>query len=278
MSQDRFLESGEPSPDDIQVPDLNDLDTRGLDLPAPEIDLGGGEVETSDKPLGPRRLALLREQMEQHARELAEKQSDDPEHVDEDLAQKQRRMAELSSRAARSSDEDRQTAERAMAIDQERADDDSPVETTSIPADQVRRRALRAQRAATEDEDAEAAAPSPDAAQEPEPGAHEPEPEVPDAGPEAPDASQDDDAEPALENPATAVEETAADGPEDAEEPAVEVEQHEEPGKPVRALDAEGLELLDDKQYRESSGTRNIILLLVSLVGVALVVALIILL
>ncbi|MDO4254527.1 MAG: hypothetical protein Q4C81_05195 [Kocuria sp.] len=127
MSQDRFLESSEPSPEDINVPDVVDFESNASSeeqLPAPEIDLGGGAepAPKSDKPLGPRRLALLREQMAQHAKELAENQNDDPEHVDEDLAQKQLRMAELASRAALSSDEDRVTAERAMAAGSDDSD------------------------------------------------------------------------------------------------------------------------------------------------------------
>lgn len=118
MSQDRFLESSDPSPEDISVPDVVDFESSSADRPVPEIDLGGEAAPVppkSDKPLGPRRLALLREQMAQHAKELEEHQSDDPEHVDEDLAQKQQRMAYLASRAALSSDEDREVAEQAMA-------------------------------------------------------------------------------------------------------------------------------------------------------------------
>ncbi|MDO5619395.1 hypothetical protein [Kocuria sp.] len=292
MSQDRFLDHGEPSPDDIRVPDVVDFESNTLDLPAPVIDLGGTTASPdADKPLGPRRLALLREQMEQHVRELAENQSEDPEYVDEDLAQKQRRIAELSSRAALSSQEDRQAAERAMAAGLVDPDDAQP-HTASIPADQVRRRDLREPDEAPEQpqvtEDAEVPASDvaedqPEAISEDRPEATpEDQPEViaedqPEAITESPDepahpapeTAEDDVASPAGEEAPDS--ESVADGSAEAE-PASATETVEEPAQPVSALDAQGLELLDPAEYRQSSHVKTFLLVLAAVVLLAVAV------
>lgn len=300
MSQDRFLDHGEPSPDDIRVPDVVDFESNTLDLPAPVIDLGGTTASPdADKPLGPRRLALLREQMEQHVRELAENQSEDPEYVDEDLAQKQRRIAELSSRAALSSQEDRQAAERAMAAGLVDPDDAQP-HTASIPADQVRRRDLREPDEAPEQpqvtEDAEVPASDvaedqpeaisedrPEATPEDQPEAStEDQPEViaedqPEAITESPDepahpapeTAEDDVASPAGEEAPDS--ESVADGSAEAE-PASATETVEEPAQPVSALDAQGLELLDPAEYRQSSHVKTFLLVLAAVVLLAVAV------
>lgn len=285
MSQDRFLESGEPSPDDINVPDVVDFEARGLDLPAPEIDLGGGPAEAADKPLGPRRLALLREQMEQHAQEVAAGQSNDPEYVDEELAQKQRRMAELASRAGLSSEEDRATAERAMAASSEGEASDSQPMTSSIPAGQTRRRDLRVKQEAEgaveeapEEEGSATGESGPGSDAVSAPGADpavEPESEGPESAAETAtetetetEAAAESAVDPATESQVAQSEAAAA--PESVEE---------EPGQPVSALDAQGLDLLDPSEYRQSSPAKAILLVLaaVVLLAVAVVVLMILL-
>ena len=115
MSDGRFAQDSDAAPDDITIPDPTDPDQQGLNPPAPIIDLGGDIAVGPSRPLGPRRLALLREQMAEHQQEIERSGAEDPAHVDPVLAQKQRRMAELASRAAISSEEDRQLADEAIA-------------------------------------------------------------------------------------------------------------------------------------------------------------------
>lgn len=240
------MENGEPSPGDISVPDVVNFESNALDLPAPEIDLGGDAPGTdADKPLGPRRLALLREQMEQHVKEVAENQSDDPEYVDQELAQQQVRMATLASRAALSSDEDRMAAERAMAEASEASDDPQPM-TSSIPSDQVRRRDLRGD-------------PPADVAE----AEHEPT-TAPDVEPE-----------PATDVDPDSIGESESASPSGAAASSTEAE----PAQPVSALDAQGLELMDPEDYRQSSHLKTIMLVLaaVVLLAVAVIVLMILL-
>lgn len=115
MSDGRFAQDSDAAPDDVTIPDPTDPFQQGLNPPAPIIDLGGDVAAGPSRPLGPRRLALLREQMAQHQRELERSGADDPTNVDPVLAQKQKRIAELASRAAISSEEDRQLADEAFA-------------------------------------------------------------------------------------------------------------------------------------------------------------------
>lgn len=262
MSQDRFLENGEPSPGDISVPDVVNFESNALDLPAPEIDLGGDASGTdADKPLGPRRLALLREQMEQHVKEVAEKQSDDPEYVDQELAQQQVRMATLASRAALSSDEDRMAAERAMAEASEAPDDAQPM-TSSIPSDQVRRRDLRGD-------------PPADVAEAEHEPATAPDVETDPAADLEPEPAADVETEPATHAEPDSIGESESAPPSGAATSPTEAE----PAQPVSALDAQGLELMDPEDYRQSSHLKTIMLVLaaVVLLAVAVIVLLILL-
>lgn len=115
MSDGRFAQDSDAAPDDVTIPDPTDPAQQGLNRPAPIIDLGGDVEPGPSRPLGPRRLALLREQMAKHQQEIERSGTDDPTHVDPELAQKQRRIAELASRAAISSEEDRRLADEAIA-------------------------------------------------------------------------------------------------------------------------------------------------------------------
>lgn len=209
MSDDRFAESNDVSPSDISLPGPHDPADVALDPPAPIIDLGGEAMGRPDRPLGPRRLALLQEQMARHQREIAEAQPGDPTRVDPELAQKQRRMAELASRAAVSSPEDRQLAEDAIAQTQSIAPitDDHPPRGESVPC---------------QDE----------ADPETEPGAQNPE----------------------------------------------QTEELDEPSAPVRAVDAQGLQLMEPEAYRSSAGWRTGLLATTAVLVLAAVILLIILL
>lgn len=278
------MENGEPSPGDISVPDVVNFESNALDLPAPEIDLGGGAPGAdADKPLGPRRLALLREQMEQHVKEVAENQSDDPEYVDQELAQQQVRMATLASRAALSSDEDRMAAERAMAEASEASDDAQPM-TSSIPSDQVRRRDLRGDPPADVDEAEREPEPVPDVEPEPVPDVEpesvadvEPEP-VTDPEPlkhAEPESVADAESEPPTDAEPDFTGESESAVPSGAAASSTE----SEPAQPVSALDAQGLELMEPGDYRQSSHLKTIMLVLaaVVLLAVAVIVLLILL-
>lgn len=241
MSQDRYLDPDGASAGNADAPEeivnIPSGDAEALDLPAPEIDLGGAPSTAADKPLGPRRLALLREQMEQHQKELAQNQSDDPEHVDPDLAMKQRRMAELASRAALASEEDRAAAERASAAGARTSDDDGaaarPVPTPAPAAS---------------DQSGSAQAPLGSTATHSTADEHEHSQAV------APVATEASAAESGTESDA------------------------EEPGKPVSALDAEGLELLEPSKYRESGGGKTVLLALAAVVLLALAVVILLIL
>ena len=61
MSDGRFAQDSDAAPDDITIPDPTDPDQQGLNPPAPIIDLDGDIAVGPSRPLGPRRLALLRE-------------------------------------------------------------------------------------------------------------------------------------------------------------------------------------------------------------------------
>lgn len=241
MSDDRFAQSSDAAPDDVSIPDPDDPQSAGLAPPAPVIDLGGAPSTGASRPLGPRRLALLQEQMAEHQKEIAEKSSDDPSRVDPELAQKQRRMAELASRAAIASDEDRQLAEDAIA------------QTQSIPPITDEHLAAR---------DAE---PSTD-----EPASEEPVVE----GPVREDDVASDEPE---QRDATPVVEQADDADERSPEeiaPVESAEDEQEPSSPVRAVNAQGLQLMEPKDYRSSPDWRTPALSIAAILILALAVVL----
>ncbi|MBO4145606.1 hypothetical protein QWJ06_02980 [Kocuria rhizophila] len=87
-----------------------------LSPPAPMIELDTPPQENAVKPLGPRRLARLQREMAEHARQLQETPAQDGgEQVDDALLAKQRRLAELALRAAAANEQDRRDADRAAA-------------------------------------------------------------------------------------------------------------------------------------------------------------------
>lgn len=231
MSDDRFAESSDASPSDVSLPDPHDPAASALPPPAPTIDLGGEAVGRPEKPLGPRRLALLQEQMARHQQELAQTPAHDPAEVDPELARRQRRMAELASRAAISSPEDRQLAEDAIAQTQSIApitDEHPPRQEPAPHQDPVPWNATEA--------DGEGPA----------------DPDTADAA-EAADATVHPEAAPTEQEVA-------------------------EPSAPVRAVDAQGLQLMEPQAYRSGSGWRPVLLGFVVVLVLAVVVLLIVLL
>ena len=178
--------------------------------------------------------------MAEHQKEIAEKSSDDPSRVDPELAQKQRRMAELASRAAIASDEDRQLAEDAIA------------QTQSIPPITDEHLAAR---------DAE---PSTD-----EPASEEPvrEDDVASGEPEQRDAT------PVVEHPVEQADDADERSPEEIA-PVESTEDEQEPSSPVRAVNAQGLQLMEPKDYRSSPDWRTPALSIAAILILALAVVL----
>ncbi|WP_112235011.1 hypothetical protein [Kocuria sp. BT304] len=84
--------------------------------PAPMIELDTPHQEQPVKPLGPRRLARLQREMAEHAQQVqeAERRTGGAE-VDDALLATQRRLAELAVRAAAANEQDRRDADRAVA-------------------------------------------------------------------------------------------------------------------------------------------------------------------
>lgn len=84
--------------------------------PAPMIELDTPSQGQPVKPLGPRRLARLQREMAEHAQQVqeAERRTGGAE-VDDALLATQRRLAELAVRAAAANEQDRKDADRAVA-------------------------------------------------------------------------------------------------------------------------------------------------------------------
>lgn len=83
--------------------------------PAPVIELDTPQHTGAVKPLGPRRLARLQREMVEHARQIQESERTGGGEVDDALLATQRRLADLAMRAAAANEQDRQAAERATA-------------------------------------------------------------------------------------------------------------------------------------------------------------------
>lgn len=83
--------------------------------PAPVIELDTPQHTGTVKPLGPRRLARLQREMVEHARQIQESERTGGGEVDDALLATQRRLADLAMRAAAANEQDRQAAERATA-------------------------------------------------------------------------------------------------------------------------------------------------------------------
>ena len=238
--------------------------------PAPVIEVDGPDLQAPVKPLGPRRLARLQREMAEHARQLQEaEQHSGVGEVDDALLAQQRRLAELAVRAAAASEQDRADADRSAAS----STATDPVRPTDGPA------------GVAEGEHLTITFPGLGAGQESEEDVRFSDPaslpsspvhygpvtattQIPlTVGPGPEPTAGATVSEPATER--ADQDATSSDTPElvqDAE-PA--------PASPVRAVDAEGLELLEPKAYtRGASGTRVLLGLLLVVIA-ALAVALI---
>ena len=300
MSDGRFAQDSDAAPDDVTIPDPTDPDQQGLNPPAPIIDLDGDIAVGPSRPLGPRRLALLREQMAEHQQEIERSGTEDPAHVDPVLAQKQRRMAELASRAAISSEEDRRLADEAIAqtqsiqpitdeylasLDEQEAHETQPGTSSLEEApEEVSEQVEQPDRASDE-------APS-DPVIEATPWS-EPVPVVPASEPAEEPARDDVEESSETAQPSDSAEEHASSlessegaeanaseqsSPQDAAGAAGAAASDDEqaPSEPVRAVNAQGLQLMDPKDYRTPSDWRTPVLTIAAILVLALLAVLII--
>ncbi|MFD3801579.1 hypothetical protein ACFWQJ_10910 [Kocuria palustris] len=300
MSDGRFAQDSDAAPDDVTIPDPTDPDQQGLNPPAPIIDLGGDIAVGPSRPLGPRRLALLREQMAEHQQEIERSGTEDPAHVDPVLAQKQRRMAELASRAAISSEEDRQLADEAIAqtqsirpvtdeypasLDEQEAHETQPGTSSLEEApEEVSEQVEQPDRASDE-------TPS-DPAIQATPWS-EPVPVVPASEPAEEPARDDLEESSETAQPSDSAKEhvSSLESSEGAEANASEQsspleaagaagaaasDDEQAPSEPVRAVNAQGLQLMDPKDYRTPSDWRTPVLTIAAILVLALLAVLII--
>ena len=254
-----------------------------LSPPAPMIELDTPVSSKAVKPLGPRRLARLQREMAEHAREIQDaERANRGTGVDDALLAKQQRLADLAVRAAAANERDRHDAQRALA----RSGDAAAPEASGAAAAGVMVPGTATPRAGV---------PRTTTAGIPAPGTHDPRAQAPDATATSWPASPVDYGPgpattqipiyiaPAEATAAPAAAEPAA-GPEagpgeraggDAAASSTEDSHHAPPGRPVRAVDAEGLELLEPGAYRSRGGWMRWLLVLLLLVVAALAVVLI---
>ncbi|WP_270239644.1 hypothetical protein [Kocuria marina] len=263
--------------------------------PAPVIELDTPQHTGAVKPLGPRRLARLQREMAEHARQIQESERTGGGEVDDALLATQRRLADLAMRAAAANEQDRQAAELAAAAE--------PASTA--PGNEPSGSSAAGQAPAAGGSAGEApAAPGTGhaAVNPPEPVGEEPEPEyftitfppalmaqatgVGLARSLADPASLP--ASPVRYGPVTETsripviqapnrdrapegsDETAVDAASSA--PDTGTETAPAPAEPVRAVDAEGLTLLEPGAYSRGTSATRVLLALLVVVIVALVI------
>ncbi|RKQ36519.1 hypothetical protein [Kocuria tytonis] len=266
--------------------------------PAPMIELDTPQQSQPVKPLGPRRLARLQREMAEHAREIQESQQGArPEDVDEALLAKQHRLADLAVRAAAANERDRRDAARALAaqpaasepsgtaVEQDGAPDGSAPGPGSGRLDVAFPAAVRAHAGGVHLTPSHA-----DPASLPASPVHYgpvtettriPVQVLPERSPAGDPATGHRDtaaAVPVTPSPASGQDTavgtdggttpSAADRSADAPAAA--------PAEPVRAVDAEGLELLEPAAYTRGSATTRVLLALLLVVVAALAAVLII--
>lgn len=256
--------------------------------PAPMIELDTPHQEQPVKPLGPRRLARLQREMAEHAQQVqeAERRTGGAE-VDDALLATQRRLAELAVRAAAANEQDRRDADRAVAAQSEgpgapgdgAAGDARP---TPPPAQNEYVTITFPGAAAGAGGGVELGARLADPASLPSSAVHYgPVTEttsIPVVAPHpARAASSTGTSAPAEDAPAhgTGGEPRSAAAPETSH-PVAEsrgTTWDPAPAPPVRAVDAEGLELLEPRAYtRVASGTRVLLALLLVVIAALAVV------
>lgn len=243
--------------------------------PAPVIELDGPTDTGPVKPLGPRRLARLQREMAEHAQEIHQAEQSNTGEVDQDLLLKQQRFAELALRAAAANEQDRKDAQAALqARDTEQDDgagtDPNPTAgeetiTVSFPQSATVGSSLAADplrvdpghfpssplaAASNPHTVTISVVPAGSARQEPVPAASSGE--KAESEPEVPSSENSLDPDPRPSEPVSA------------------------PGTPIRAVDAQGLDLLEVKDYKQRSGAVVPLFVLLVLVIAALIALVII--
>ena len=252
-----------------------------LSPPAPMIELDTPPQENAVKPLGPRRLARLQREMAEHARQLQETTAQNGgEQVDDALLAKQHRLAELALRAAAANEQDRRDADRAAA-----ARPTTPGETNPGGGTPGRGAAPAASEPAgneyftiTFPGAAQATAGGMDLGSRVADPASLPASAV-HYGPVTTQIPAIPSPPPA-EEPTTGAQRTSdgtarSDHDHDHGTPAGSSGPEEEPAGPVRAVDAEGLELLEPKEYTRGSAAPKVLITLLLVVLAALAVVLV---
>lgn len=275
--------------------------------PAPVIELDTPQHTGTVKPLGPRRLARLQREMVEHARQIQESERTGGGEVDDALLATQRRLADLAMRAAAANEQDRQAAERATA-EEPTALGNGPA--ASGPAGEALARPASEGSVPGDTVSSGHASAAPGIGQAPvtppQPVHDEPEPEYftitfpPALMTQATGVSLGKSLADPASLPASPVRygpvtETSRipviqaphrdRTPEGTHEAAAEAasstpetrsETVAPPAEPVRAVDAEGLTLLEPGAYSRGTSTTRVVLALLVAVIVALVVALVI--
>jgi hypothetical protein len=278
----------------------------GVPGPAPIIDLGGDAVPVRPvKPLGPRRLARLQRELAERSRELAEAGAPDSarEGADPELLEKQRRFAELAAQAAAANEQGpapgqgpgRQPAAPAAPGTEQPAEveritvvfPEDPVAGTDAHDPVHVDPALFVSRLSPEDLaglthidvlSAEPSEPSEPVEGRRPPGSHPVPAAVEPAGEPAEEPVEASTEAPAVEpagdpgGPALAAPLAGGPGAPNPQAAAPADEDLPPPGRPVPAVAAEGLELLEPREYRRRSGNRWLVLLLLALVAALVVV------
>ena len=254
--------------------------------PAPVIELDGPTDTGPVKPLGPRRLARLQREMAEHAQEIHQAEQSDAGEVDQDLLLKQQRFAQLALRAAAANEQDHSDAQAALqARDTEQgngagADPNPPAGEETVTVSFPQSAAVGSSLAADPLQVDPGHFPSSPlaAASNPHTVTISVVPAV-----SAPDTALDGVEERRQEHvPAASSGEKAGSEPEvppseDCLDPGPgPSEPVSAPGTPIRAVDAQGLDLLEVKDYKQRSGAVVPLLVLLVLVIAALIAVLII--
>ncbi|MDO4918422.1 hypothetical protein [Kocuria sp.] len=256
--------------------------------PAPMIELDTPQQSEPVKPLGPRRLARLQREMAEHTQRIQESESRSGRgEVDQALLATQHRLAELAVRAAAANEQDRQDAERAVAAQPApsgpAADDAAGpasaerVTVTLPPAKHTAAGGLDLPVSGADPASLPASAvhygPVTETSMIPIQAPQRTQ-DAAETGPELPvDAAADSNA--AVDTPGDSATEfsTPAGRSTPTERPATPSEL---PAEPVRAVDAEGLRLLEPKAYTRAGAPTRIVLAVLLAAVVALAVALIV--
>ncbi|MBD2761263.1 hypothetical protein IEE92_01605 [Kocuria sp. cx-116] len=285
MSEPRSKKDRSPDPENAPGPDS--LHETGLETPhgqsghkvapwtsevprvagpAPVIELDGAIETAPVKPLGPRRLARLQREMAEHAQEIHQAEQSNAGQVDEDLLLKQQRFAELALRAAAANEQDRQDAQAALKARDAEQGHGAGAGPHATPGEETITVTFP-----------QSAAAGSSLAEDPlrvDPGhfpssplatASNPHTVTINVVPAAPSSGERIEVEPHV---------PPLDDPIDSD--AGRSDQDGAPGTPVRAVDAQGLDLLEPKDYKQRSGAVVALLVVLVLVIAALIALLII--